>query len=141
MTFDEALEQAVLGERVRAVNMMPGAYVNYNFDGWRINTPGGSSSGYTFRDIDKESEWEICTPIYEPKLVERKPWAGLTDRLNPPAPDPLAMVKKQRGVVEEPKRGRPKWQPPAEINDIDDVKPSPWASLKPANAWPSLKKD
>lgn len=58
MTLDEALEAAVCGSRVRAANMQPGAYVDYQFNGWRINFAGGASSGWHPTDIDREAEWE-----------------------------------------------------------------------------------
>jgi hypothetical protein len=59
MTLDEALEAAMLGDRVRASNMQPGSYVDYNFNGWRRNFAGGSSSAFTFTDHDREAEWCI----------------------------------------------------------------------------------
>lgn len=64
--LDRALSLAVTGYRVRATNMQPGAYVDYQFNGWRINFPGGSSSGWTPRDIDREAEW-VEVPIEAPK--------------------------------------------------------------------------
>lgn len=114
MTFDEALSEAVDGARVRATNMQPGVFIDYNFAGWRINFPGGSGSGYTFKDIDKVSEWELWQEPEKPKLPELSPMLAVA---KVPAPKP---------VPTEPKRrGRPAWTPPAEINDIDDSKPEP----------------
>lgn len=67
MTFDEAYSEAILGAWVRAVDMQPGSYISYNFSGLRINFEGGSSSGWTPRDRDREVEWEICGPPEAPK--------------------------------------------------------------------------
>lgn len=69
--LDRALSLAVCGYRVRAANMQPGAYVDYQFAGWRINFPGGSSSGWTPRDIDREAEW-VEVPIEMPGVVSRE---------------------------------------------------------------------
>lgn len=72
-TFDleRALSLAVCGYRVRATNMQDGAYVDYQFAGWRINFPGGSSSGWSPRDIDREAEW-VEVPIEMPGVVSRE---------------------------------------------------------------------
>lgn len=125
MTFDEALSEAIDGARVRATNMQPGVFIDYQFSGWRINFPSGSSSGYSFKDIDKVSEWELWQEPEAPKLPERSPWLGLT---KPPAPKPVPTRLRRRG--------RPAWTPPAVIDDIEDApapeaKPNPWAALKP----------
>lgn len=62
MTLDEALEAAVLGEKVRAVDMQAGTYIDYHFNGWRINTATGSSSFYNIKEHDKTVDWEIFVP-------------------------------------------------------------------------------
>jgi hypothetical protein len=72
MTYDEAYSEAIDGAWVRATDMNPGVYISYNFDGLRINHPGGSSSGWHARDIDRAAEWEICGPPEAP-CPEPKP--------------------------------------------------------------------
>lgn len=62
MNWREAMEQAVLGEKVRPVDLQPGAYLTHNFNGYQINFPNGSSSGYRNKAGDHEVEWEIYTP-------------------------------------------------------------------------------
>lgn len=91
MNFDEALEAAIVGEKVRAVDMQPGAYVDYPtpFNGWRINFPSGSSSGYTFKDHDKGVDWEI----YEPPVVA---WPSLPD-IKPREPFKIEPGQGRRG--------------------------------------------
>jgi hypothetical protein len=94
MTFDEAYSEAIQGAWVRAVDMQPGSYISYNFNGLRINFEGGSSSGWTPRDRDRKAEWEICGPPEVPKpsggLVRPGLWAkpetakwGTTPTRNP----------------------------------------------------------
>lgn len=62
MTFDEAMSAAVDGERVRAVDMQAGSYVDYHFNGWRRNFAGGASSGFNPTPHDRETEWEVYAP-------------------------------------------------------------------------------
>jgi hypothetical protein len=68
MTLDEALEAAVLGERVRADTMQPGSYVDYHFNGWRRNFESGSSSGWHQTEADKAAEWSIFVEPPKPAL-------------------------------------------------------------------------
>lgn len=74
MTYDEAFDAAVLGDRVRADNMGEGVYVDYNFNGLRINFPGGSSSGWTARDIDEAANWSIVPLASE---IKRDSWGRI----------------------------------------------------------------
>lgn len=109
MTLDEALEQAVLGEKVRAVDMPHGVYIDYHFAGFRINFPTGSSSGYMIKEHDERIKWEI----YEPP-VANVGWGSY----QPPA---QVFYAEKREKSEAPKRGRPRkdaWQPPAVIDDV-----------------------
>jgi hypothetical protein len=64
MTLDEALEKAVLGFKVRHEGLQAGAYIYYEFEGWRIqfthNGRKGSSSGWhwdDYGDQDKVDTW------------------------------------------------------------------------------------
>lgn len=59
MNLQQAWEAAVGGENVRQVDLQPGAYIDYNFAGLRINFPNGSSSGYRTKPEDETVEWEI----------------------------------------------------------------------------------
>ncbi len=87
MTLDEALSEAILGARVRCVTMQPGAYIDYNFNGWRINFEGGSSSGWTPRELDEQAEW-VEVPIGQPKPLDS--WGRpLVDK--PVDPQPVLM--------------------------------------------------
>lgn len=111
MNIDEALAEAIVGERVRAVDMQPGVYIDYHFNGWRINFPSGDSSGYSHREHDKTVEWEIW------EAPKPQGWASYP---TPPVP-----------ASEPPKRGRRTKPVDLPINDIGD-----WRNLaaSPAKA-------
>src|SRR5687768_10174787 len=99
--------------------MAPGSYVDYHFNGWRINHHAGGNSGYTFRDADKEAEWEIYTP--PAPVVSGWDMA----KVNPP---PVAAPKR---------RGRkPAFVPPPVIDDVpwqgSKAAPEPVAAPKPS---------
>lgn len=64
LTLDQALEAAVLGYNVRAVDMQPGSFINYNFAGFRINFDSGSSSGWRQRDHDATVEWRVIDDVH-----------------------------------------------------------------------------
>lgn len=102
MNYREALSEAVAGERVRAVDMPEGVYIDYQFNGWRINFPSGSSSGYSSKPHDETVEWEVYVK------PEPKGWD-------------MALVKPPEPPEPVKRRGRKAWVPPAEINDIDDA--------------------
>lgn len=114
MNLDQALSEAVLGERVRAVDMPEGVYIDYQFNGWRINFPSGSSSGYSIKEHDKTVEWEVWV---KPEPVN----VGWGDFTPPPAPAP-----KRRGR-------KPSFTPPAVIDDVEYGEPKP--ETKPSNPW------
>lgn len=59
VSLDDALSLAVLGYSVRAVDMQDGSFIDYQFSGFRINFPGGSSSGWRARDHDKDVDWHV----------------------------------------------------------------------------------
>lgn len=65
LTLDEALSEAVLGARITSDSIQQGAYVEYQFNGWRINFPAGSSCGWRPFDIHKAAEWRVV-PIEPP---------------------------------------------------------------------------
>lgn len=73
MTLDEALSAAILGDRVRAVDMPEGVYVDYHFQGWRKNFPTGSSSGFIPMAHDATVAWEVVA-LPEPKSVVSGKW-------------------------------------------------------------------
>jgi hypothetical protein len=105
MTLDEALSEAVCGARVRATNMQEGSYIDYNFNGWRINFEGGSSSGWTPRDIDRESEW-VEVPIEAPKPAPAKgAWANFTPS-TPPGEYEATLKVDRKGRI-QPDKVRP----------------------------------
>lgn len=69
MTIDEALNEAILGSRVRAKGMQPGSYIDYHFNGWRINFPSGSSSDFvTQKETYADDEWEVIGEEPKPTL-------------------------------------------------------------------------
>jgi hypothetical protein len=121
MNIDEALEQAVCGEKVRAVDMAPGTYLDYHFDGFRINLAGGSSSGYRLKETDKAVAWEVYTPP--------APAAPAWD-MSKVNPAPAAPAVKRRGR-------KPSFVPPAVIDDVDYGTPTtPTEPVKPlSNPW------
>lgn len=114
--LDRALSLAVCGYRVRATNMQPGAYVDYQFNGWRVNFPGGSSSGWTPRDIDKAAEWvEVPIEAPKPEPVVKGGW-GSVPGVKPPEPKapPIADVIELPGVVsreQAERKAAPVWAP------------------------------
>jgi hypothetical protein len=59
VSLDDALSLAVIGYSVRAVDMQEGSFIDYQFAGFRINFPGGSSSGWRARDHDKDVDWHV----------------------------------------------------------------------------------
>lgn len=80
MNLAEAWEAAVGGENVRQVDLQPGAFIDYNFSGLRINFPNGSSSGYRTKPEDETAEWEIVKKVEGwgeyPKPVKQEGWAS-----------------------------------------------------------------
>lgn len=79
MTLDEAQSEAVQGAWLTADHFGPGTYLSYNFDGWRINFKGGSSSGFSPRDEDRAADWRVCGPEPEPQPAASK-WGAPTKR-------------------------------------------------------------
>lgn len=67
LTLKQALEAAILGYNVRAVDMAEGTYVRYDFAGFRIHHAGGSSSGWSSRPHDETVAWHVIDD--EPKAV------------------------------------------------------------------------
>lgn len=119
--LDRALSLAVAGYRVRATNMQEGAYIDYQFSGWRINFPGGSSSGWTPRDLDRVSEWvevpietarpigEIIKPIVADIEAKAKANWGFTPGAGTqPTPQPANV-----GKWGPPQPAKDKWGRPA----------------------------
>lgn len=113
LTLDEALEAAILGYNVRAVDMGEGTFVRYDFAGFRIHHAGGSSSGWSQRPHDATVawhviedercncagvvEWNTVCPVHdEPAPVKKDAWGkpsgldmqkfGRALRAVPPAP-------------------------------------------------------
>ena len=75
LTIDEALEAAVLGYHVTSPSIQEGAYVHYEFNGWRIQFVHdgrlGSSSGWTPEPHNQIAEWSIVPDKSE---VARDKW-------------------------------------------------------------------
>lgn len=59
MNYREAFSEAVQGERVTCDRLGEGVYIDYQFNGLRINHPHGGSSGFTPRDADIAAEWRV----------------------------------------------------------------------------------
>lgn len=64
LTLDDALSLAVLGYKVRASDMQDGAFIDYNFAGWRIHFPGGASSGWSQRAHDATVDWHVIDDVH-----------------------------------------------------------------------------
>lgn len=81
LTCDDALSLAVLGYKVRAVDMGEGTFVDYNFNGWRINHASGASSGWSARTIDYAADWHVLPDehydAYKRVIMERD---GIVER-------------------------------------------------------------
>lgn len=95
LTCDDALSLAVLGYKVRAVDMQDGCYVDYNFAGWRINFEGGSSSGWSARKHDYDCAWHVVDdepaplPVIEVRptqsvALNQQKWGRIPRGLNVP---------------------------------------------------------
>lgn len=97
LTLDDALSLTVLGYRVRADDMQDGAYIDYNFSGFRINFPGGSSSGWSKRAHDETVDWRVIDePVVAPKPEAPKwgraiPNSVEVRHVDPPVADVLVM--------------------------------------------------
>lgn len=59
MNYREAFNAAILGDAIRSVEMAEGTLVKYDFQGLRIYTAAGASSGFMPQARDLEAEWEI----------------------------------------------------------------------------------
>lgn len=114
-TCDEALSLAVTGYRVRAKDMQPGAYVDYQFAGWRINFPGGSSSGWTARTRDYAAEWEVVED--EPKKSVKDAWGRPNDPAYVKAIDSLIGFQPGKGTPAAPPASVGKWGSPQPAKD------------------------
>ena len=81
LTCDDALSLAVLGYKVRAVDMAEGSFVDYNFAGWRINHAAGASSGWSQRSHDYAVDWHVIDDVhvdaYKRVIMERD---GIVER-------------------------------------------------------------
>lgn len=134
MTLDEALSEAVCGARVRATNMQPGSYIDYNFNGWRINFEGGSSSGWTPRDIDREAEW-VEVPIEAPKPAPAvKGGWGSFKPATANTPEYIAAVDKLIGA-------KPAAPPISDVIELPGVVTRDQAERKAAPVWAPKKLD
>lgn len=75
LTVDDALSLAVMGYKVRASDMQEGAFIDYNFNGWRIHFPGGASSGWSQRPHDATVDWHVIddehVDAYKRVIAER----------------------------------------------------------------------
>lgn len=116
MTFDEIWPVVVDGGRVTCDRLGAGVFIDYQFNGLRINHPHGASSGFTGTDEDRAAEWREITDEDEAKAQARR------DAAKPVGWDKAA-IKTPAVTPELKRRGRKAWTPPAEINDIDDAKP------------------
>lgn len=59
MKYAEIWPLVVEGYKVTCDRFGEGTYVDYQFNGLRINHAGGSSSGFTARDEDIAAEWSL----------------------------------------------------------------------------------
>jgi hypothetical protein len=89
LTFDEALEAAVCGYRVRYEGMQEGAYIHYEFDGWRIQFADsfgkvgeGSSSKWNPFGFDQD-KYRLYSIMLLPSEVKRDPWGQPIAITNP----------------------------------------------------------
>lgn len=74
MKYAEIWPHVVDGFKVTCERFGEGTFVDYQFNGLRINHKGGSSSGYTATEADMAVEWSIvpdepiaATPAPPPK--------------------------------------------------------------------------
>lgn len=75
LTLDDALSLTIIGYRVRAADMPEGTFIDYNFNGFRINHAAGASSGWTSRPHDETVNWHVLDDehydAYKRVLAER----------------------------------------------------------------------
>lgn len=78
MTYDEAFSEAVLGARVTSYTLGNGSYVDYNFNGLRLNDSGGRTSAFSPSSQDRSAVWSIVDiePPTRPitKTYKRDKW-------------------------------------------------------------------
>lgn len=76
MKYEDIWSHVVDGFKVRCERLQAGAYVDYQFNGLRINFPSGSSSGYTPREEDMAVEWSLVPDEIELPGVTSKEQAA-----------------------------------------------------------------
>ncbi len=80
MKYADIWPLVVDGFRVTCERFGPGTFVDYQFNGLRINHAGGSSSGFTPREEDMACEWSLVPddpPHVAPK-AEASKWGKPT---------------------------------------------------------------
>lgn len=76
MKYAEIWSHVVEGFRVTCPRFGPGTFVDYQFNGLRINHAGGSSSGFSPTDEDKVVEWSLVADEIELPNVTTKEQAA-----------------------------------------------------------------
>lgn len=114
LTLDEALSATVLGYRVRADDMQPGAYIDYQFAGFRINFEGGSSSGWSRRPHDETVAWRVIDDAPVPTINDRQKWGRALRQ--PPQGDVLVMDHGKGWVIAAKREDSPTEPKPAPAN-------------------------
>lgn len=150
MTYEEAFEAAVLGERVCHTRLGEGTFIDYNFSGLRINHPAGAQSGYRATPEDQAVEWSIFVETIDfPNVISReqaerlakhdrdsgwgKAMAGLEQSPSGTWVDRAGMARARDQASSRPApvlRGRSRLQS-MPIEDVDYGEPS-----KPLPVWP-----
>lgn len=115
MKFEDIWQVVVDGGKVTCDRIGPGVYVDYAFNGLRINHPHGASSGFRGTEEDRAAEWrEVTDEIELPGVTTREQAARLAKHDN----DVL--------VLDGGKWGKPKPAPaPANVGKWGKPLPSP----------------
>lgn len=111
MKYAEIWPLVVEGYRVTCERFGEGTYVDYQFNGLRINHAGGSSSGFTARDEDLTCEWSLVPD--EPIVLEL----------------PNVTSKEQ---AERIAKSRQPWGKPPPVDDVLVLEGGKWGKPTPA---------
>lgn len=133
VSLDDALSLAVLGYSVRAVDMQDGSFIDYQFSGFRINFPGGSSSGWRARDHDKDVDWHVI----DDKHVDAYKRAVMDMNSVTTKDQAQAKAKWGQGIAPKPAPAAP---PVADVLVMGDGGKWGSATPTPAPAPPSVGK-
>ena len=87
MKYADIWPHVVDGFKVTCPRFGPGTFVDYQFNGLRINHAGGSSSGYTATAEDMAVEWSLVPDEIQLPGVTTKEQAARLAKADPAPPN------------------------------------------------------